>query len=215
MKKFIRFLFLGILISSLFICCRENNASHYFKNGSAKFQLKDYKGAVNDMTKAIELNNKFKDAYYARAISYGILGETDKASSDFDKVIQLDPTYKDAYMNRAYYVGEKTDDFKNALDDINKFIDLNRNGNNAFALNNRGFIKFKLNDSDGAMHDIKQSLALDSNNSFAYKNRALIFLSIDSIRLACADLNKALELGFTKDYGNEVVELSDKYCKQN
>jgi len=215
MKKY--YFFISIMAMSLlaFISCRENNANHYFKNGSAKLQLKDYQGAINDLSKAIELNRNFRDAYYARAISYGILGKPDKAGDDFDKVIQLDPAYKDAYLNRSFYVREKTGDFKNALDDINKFIDLNRNGNNAFALNNRGFIKFKLNDSTGAMQDIQQSLALDSTNSFAYKNRALIYISIDSLTWACKDLKKALELGYTKNFDNEAEDLFRQYCGSN
>jgi tetratricopeptide (TPR) repeat protein len=195
--------------------CRENSANHHFKNGSAKFQLMDYKGAINDFTQAIILNNKFRDAYYARAISYGVLGKYSEAGADFDKVIQLDPTFIDAYLNRAFYVKEKTGDFNSALSDINKFIDLNKKTNNAFALNNRGFVKLKLNDPKGAFQDIQQSLALDSSNSFAYKNRALIYISLDSVDLACADIRKALELGFTKDYGNEALELSNKHCQPN
>jgi tetratricopeptide (TPR) repeat protein len=215
MKIIYRILLCTIILPLAFTSCRQDNANHHFKNGSAKFQLKDYNGAINDFSRAIALNTNYKEAYYARAISYGILAKYDKALEDFNKVLQLDPTFKDAYMNRAYYAKEKTGDFKGALEDLNKFIDLNKDGNNAFALNNRGFIKFSLNDHAGAMEDIQKSIELDPNNSFAYKNRALIYISTDSINLACTDLNKALELGFTKDYGNEVIELSDKYCKQN
>jgi len=215
MKIIYRILLCTIILPLAITSCRQDNANHHFKNGSAKFQLKDYNGAINDFSRAIALSINYKEAYYARAISYGILAKYDKALEDFNKVLQLDPTFKDAYMNRAYYAKEKTGDFKGALQDLNKFIDLNKNGNNAFALNNRGFIKFNLNDHAGAMEDIQKSIELDPENSFAYKNRALIYLSTDSISLACTDLNKALELGFTKDYGNEVLELSEKYCEKD
>lgn len=203
---------IGLIVTT---ACTENNANHHFRNGSAKLQLKDYQGAILDLNKAIELNPNYREAYYARAVSYGILGKPDQAGVDFDKVIQLDPTYKDAYLNRAFYVREKTGDYTGALQDYNTFLNLNKDGNKAFALNNRGFVKFKMDDPQGALADIQSSIALDSTNSYAYKNRALIYISIDSIPLACQDLNKANELGYSKTYDKEVEDLLSKYCAAN
>jgi len=56
------------------------------------------------------------------------------------------------------------------------------------------------------------SFSLDASNSYVYKNRALYYIAIDSIRLACKDLNKAIELGFSKNYGGEAHELLKQYC---
>ncbi len=203
-------------ISILFLAsCSKNSPDFFFKNGNAKYQLKDYKGAVKDLDKAIELKPDFMLAYHTRAICFGELQKYDKAIKDFNKAIELDPNFKNAYLNRAYYVKVNAGDFAGAIEDYNKFIQLNKEGNNAFALNNRGFAKFKLNDTIGALNDIQSSISMDSTNSFAYRNRALINIAIDSIGLACKDLNKALELGFTKAYGKEVEELIFKHCNKN
>jgi tetratricopeptide (TPR) repeat protein len=193
--------------------CSKNSPDFFFKNGNAKYQLKDYSGAVKDLDKAIELKPDFMQAYHTRAMCFGELKKYDKSLLDFNKAIEIDPAFKNAYLNRAYYVKVNTGDFKGAIEDYNKFIQLNNDGNNAFALNNRAFARLKMNDLPGAREDITVSFSLDSTNSFVYKNKALYYLAIDSIDMACKDLNKALELGFSKKYGNEVRDLIKQYCR--
>lgn len=211
-----RLLSFSLILFILFsVSCRQNNASHFFKNGSAKFQLENYKSAIDDFDQAIELENDYVDAYYVRALCYGNLKKYDKAINDFNKVIALNPEYKDAYINRGYYVLEKTGDFQGAIDDYNSFLDLNKEGDNAFAYNNRGYAKYKLNDYEGAMKDIQESIRLNPDNSFVYKNRALIYLSLDSINFACQDLEKANTLGFSEDYGQEANDLITKFCMED
>ena len=199
----------------ILVSCSKYSPEFYFKNGNAKYQLQDYRGAINDLDRAIEMNPEFIQAYHTRAMCFGELKKYDKAKADFDRTIELDPDYKNAYLNRAYYVKVNSGDFAGAIEDYNKFIELNEDGNNAFALNNRGFAKFNMNDTIGALNDIQSSISLDSTNSYAYKNRALIYISMDSIGLACNDLNKAIELGYTKTYGKEVEELFYEYCNKN
>jgi tetratricopeptide (TPR) repeat protein len=210
--KIAAFISISILILT---SCSENSPDFFFKNGNAKYQLKDYSGAVKDLDKAIELKPDFMQAYHTRAICFGEMKSYDKALLDFNKAIELNPGYKNAYLNRAYYVKVNTGDFAGAIADYNKFIELNEDGKNAFALNNRGYAKFNLNDTLGAMNDIQSSISMDSTNSYAFRNRAIIYIAIDSIGLACKDLNKAIELGYTKAYGKEVEELIYKHCNKN
>ena len=211
--KYLTFLFIAILI--LNVSCRQNSASHYFKNGSAKYQLKNYVSAIKDFDEAINLDNNYTDAYYLRALCFGTLKRYNKALNDFNKVIELDPSYKDAYINRGYYVLEKTGNYEEAINDYNKYLELNSDGENAFALNNRGYAKYKLNNLEGAMKDIQESIQLNPDNSFAYKNRALIYVSLDSINLACQDLEQANALGFSNEFGTEVSQLISKFCMEN
>lgn len=45
--------------------------------------------------------------YFARAISYEGLNETDKAAADYDKILEIDPTYYDASYNKGVmYLGK-------------------------------------------------------------------------------------------------------------
>ena len=69
-----------------------------------------------------------------------------------------------------------------------------------------------LHDTLGALKDVMTSIQLDSTNSLAYKNRAEVFLSMDSMEKACQDLDKSLKLGYTKQYGEQALQLQGKYC---
>lgn len=200
---------------ALLVSCHQNSPQHFFSDGSAKFQLKDFKGAIKDFSEAIALNDEFTEAYYSRAICYSNINKLNKALKDFNKVIELDPEYAEAYNNRAFYVKMKTGDYKGAIEDYNKFLELNKENNNAFAYSNRGHAKYMLKQYDEALVDIEKSISLDSTNSFAFKNRALIFIGLDSLQLACDDLNKAIQLGYTNDYDNEAENLKNEFCKNN
>lgn len=208
------YLALILLIAVSFAACTQKSPTHYFKNGSAKFSLKDYTGAIVDLNKSIQLKNDFTDAFYVRAICYGELGEIDNAEQDFNKVLSLDVNYKDVYVNRAYYIKEPKKDFEGALADYNKFIKMNTEGNNAFALNNRGLVKYSLGNFKEALDDVNASLIIDQKNAYAFKNRALIYYTIDSLQAACADLNKATELGYPTTVNDEALESIQEFCKK-
>ncbi len=216
MKQIFKSVLFGSLalltVSIILISCGKENAYSKYKSGSAKYQLKDYKGAVSDFTKAIELDPKYIQAYYSKAICESKLGRPEKALADFNKVTELDPLNKDAFFNRAYYVKQEMGDFKSAVDDYNVFLDLNRDGENAFAYNNLAWCKFMLHDTTGALKDVTTSIRLDSVNSLAYKNRAEFFISSNDLTKACQDLDKAIELGFTKQYGEKAIQLQARYC---
>ncbi len=206
---------LVLLTAVVFILfsCSQSSSSHFFKNGTAKYNLKDYKGAIKDYKEAIKIKPDFADAWYGKAICESLLKRYDDALSSFNKAIELDPSNKDAVFNRAYYVKQKTGDYKGAIEDYNFYIKHYKQNDDAFAYNNMGFCKYKLNDFDAALNDINKSLELNENNPMAYKNRALIYLAKGENETACADLQKALELGFTKKFGDEAQKLASENCK--
>jgi len=204
-----------ILILSVFIAvsgCKDNSSQYYLKNGSAKYKLKDYKNAVEDLTKAIELEDDLAEAFYLRALCNSDLGKYKESLYDFNKAIEFKKDYSEAIFNRAFYAKEPLKDYEGAILDYDLFISLNIDGDNSFAYNNRGFAKFSIEDYEGAIEDISTSLNINSNNSYAYKNRAKVFIAMDSISAACDDLQKAKDLGFSSSYGNEVDELINKIC---
>jgi tetratricopeptide (TPR) repeat protein len=202
------------LIAVLLTACTQENPTHYFKNGSAKLSLKDYSGAITDLDLAIKLRVDYTDAYYLRAICFGELGDIEKSANDFNKVLTIDPNYMSAYVNRAFYVREPRKDFEGALADYNKFIEMNTGGNNAFAFNNRGFVKYNMGHYSEALDDINNSLKIDPTNSYAYKNKALIYISMDSMDVACADLKKAIELGYNEKFDDAAQRLVFEHCQE-
>jgi tetratricopeptide (TPR) repeat protein len=197
----------------ILMACSQKSPSHFFKNGSAQYQLKNYPVAIENLNQAIQLNDNYKEAYYLRALCQVQLNKTDKALVDFNKAIELDSTYKEAYFSRAFYIKDQVGDYAGSIRDYNNFIRLNAGGDNAYALNNRGFAKFKQHDAEGALTDIHASLQSDPSNAFAYKNLALVFIAMDSLEQACQNLQLALEHGYTSKYDDEVDQLIEANCK--
>ena len=67
----------------------SNNAQDYLNTGTAKNNSRDYKGAIADYTKAIELNPNYTLAYANRGISKENLGNLAGACADWRKAANL------------------------------------------------------------------------------------------------------------------------------
>ena len=63
--------------------------------------MEEYKEAIEDFDKVIELDPKFPDAYYNKAVAINHLGIYDEAVEFYDKAIELNPNYAESYCNRA------------------------------------------------------------------------------------------------------------------
>ena len=80
----------------------SQTAEDWFDKGNVKLRLQDYKGAIADFTKAIELDPSYvKEAYYNRGLSKARLQDNRGAIADFTKAIEFDPNYASAYVNRG------------------------------------------------------------------------------------------------------------------
>ncbi len=205
-------LLFAVVMLIIFAGCSQNSPSHFLKNGSAKYKLKNYTGAIEDLNRAIELKENYKEAHYLRALCYIQQGNLKSALKDFNTAIEIDSAYKEAYFSRAFYIRDKMGDYAGSIKDYNQYIRLNQNGDNAYALSNRGYAKYKQDDPEGAISDIEASLKIDPQNAWAYKNMALVFISLDSLQPACQNLQMALDHGYAKKYDTEVDSLMSVYC---
>ncbi len=82
----------------------------YCNRGYAKHNLGDYRGAIQDYNKAIQLNPDYANAYYNRGIAKARLGDYRGAIQDYNKAIQLNPDDAEAYNNRGgakFLLGDK------------------------------------------------------------------------------------------------------------
>jgi tetratricopeptide (TPR) repeat protein len=57
----------------------------FLNRGLAKETLKDSLGAIQDLTKAIELNPLYIEAYYERGILKTLIGQKEEGSADIKK----------------------------------------------------------------------------------------------------------------------------------
>jgi len=67
------------------------NKNELLNAGLKKFATQDYKGAISDLEKAVELDPEFDLAYNALAESYNKLGEIDKAIELAKRYVEISP----------------------------------------------------------------------------------------------------------------------------
>ncbi len=82
----------------------------YYNRGCAKDELKDYTGAIDDYTKAIELGPNNESEYLNRGLAKYELHFFQEAIKDYDKAIEIEPNKSTAYFGRAnaeYQAGDK------------------------------------------------------------------------------------------------------------
>lgn len=73
--------------------CYSQTAVDFYERGGAKYDLQDYRGAVADYTKAIELKPDFAEAYNDRGVAKDDLMDYQGAVADYTTAIKLKPEY--------------------------------------------------------------------------------------------------------------------------
>lgn len=69
------------------------SADEHFNNGLARYFQKDYAGAIEEFSEAIQINPENAKAYYFIGYSHYKQGEFSKASEAFEKAYELDTGY--------------------------------------------------------------------------------------------------------------------------
>ena len=182
---------LFIVFSLNFYTSYSQDANDYYDRGNAKQELKEYKAAITDYDKAIELNPNFTEAYSKRGNVKFFLQEYQEAILDYDKAIELNPNYYKAYSNRAVSKQELKD-YKGAIADFDKAIELNPKY--ALFYSNRGDLKYTLSQYKEAIVDFDKAIELDPNFTRAYYHRGYTKQELKEYKEAIVDFDKAIEL---------------------
>ena len=104
----------GILITSsafaLPLKVYAESSSDLYKKGLKKVkEIKDYEGAIEDFTKAIEKKSSYLNAYYYRGVAKSFLGDYEGAIADYSKVLKMDKWDREAALDRGrakYSIGD-------------------------------------------------------------------------------------------------------------
>lgn len=177
--------------------------------GLCKYALDDYKNAIEDFTKVLEMletykndfRNKFtKDevasiknlSFYCRGISLANLELYNEAIEDFERVTH---TENQSDMEVLYYniaisylsLGK----FENALNVFDELIKTVKTDEIYFY--NRGITKYQLDNYEEVIDDLDKAIALGLDNSNVLFYRGLSKYYIDDFQGAINDLDKALD----------------------
>ncbi len=148
-----------------------------FYEGNANVALGEYEVAIEDYTRAIDLNPQYVEAYTNRGIVNRALGKFEEAIEDYDKAIELDSQDARAYCGRgnANYASGK---FAEAIEDYNKVIKLNlQHPKIAEVYYSRGNANHVLGKFKEAIEDYTE--AIDLNQKYAKAYYGLGFVNHD------------------------------------
>jgi tetratricopeptide (TPR) repeat protein len=202
-----------------------NNSVAYFKRGKAyldrRTDTRELPLATTDLTKAIEIDPKYADAYNQRGIAFRRNGDFARAISDQSKAIEIKPTFARAYNSRGFAYQQQKD-YDRALADYNKAIELDPGY--AVAYFNRAITYGQTDDTNRAIADLKQAIKLgggdidyvfdtvkptehsqivslftkaierDAKDAAAHYSRGLLYAAVDEPQRAIADYNQAIEI---------------------
>ena len=122
--------------------------SDIVKDGIAQARLGYYRDAVEQFSRAIQLDRTCTKAFYNRGCGYRDLGKHQAALEDFSAAIRLDPLFVNAYINRGN-IYRALGNLNAALEDFNQALSIQPTAIKAFS--NRGRVKLDLEDYGGAI----------------------------------------------------------------
>ncbi len=144
-------------------------ASEYLDRGCDKDDKKDFKGAIEDYTKAIELKPKYAEAYYNRGCAKEELGDKEGAIADLQKAADLGD------MQAANWIREVTNDPK-----VYPSFEFTDNDKLEFYNNNKGFF-LDYYDEDIFNNIVEKATKLPIDDSKEYPDIAKVALVDDCI----------------------------------
>lgn len=192
---------------------------YYLLRSASKSNIMDYEGSHKDILEAYKLDTLNIDTWLSMALSLQLIDKVDESIVWYEKILKSSPA-NIQYYNNLGWLYDQTGHYTEAVSLLSKGIKLIDEKAEKYDFiahgllySNRGFARYKLGDHKGALKDFENSIKVYSSNSYVYKNRALTYLAMKKNKEACADLYKAMVLGFADMYGNEVEKLMDAYCR--
>ena len=189
-----------------------------------EINLSNFKEALVLANKAVQANNKFTQAYYARALAHYQLGDIASALKDIDKTLELDAKFQAAIelkeqlkalltqasselLNPSYYdevmilnaQASKLIEEGHPLEAANVFLQvLDKKSNDYMALYSLGFIYHSLGETKKALQFMGQAALIQPESERT-------FFALGTIQHAAGLLEDAL-LSFDK-----AIEINPKY----
>ncbi|WP_414588642.1 caspase, EACC1-associated type [Scytonema sp. PCC 10023] len=170
----------------------QMNAKNFYDRGVDKANKKDYKGAIEDYTQALELDPNFTIAYYKRGYTRSEIEDYKAAIEDFTQYLRLNPNDVNVYNSRgnAYY---NLGNYPQAIANLNKSIELN--SNNAYGYHKRGLVYAAQGNYQQGIADYSKAIELNYDPlTRAYHNRGNAHKTLGDYKKAIEDYNQVISL---------------------
>ena len=156
--------------------------------GAGRVFRGNYKGAIADCTKAINICPDDAIPYLHRGAAYYQLTDTHNALRDLNRALTLDPTLTNAYINRGniYYALQR---YPDAIADYN--LATHYAPANPITYYNRGLVYAAQGDYLSAVADYTEAIQRAPDYGFIYGNRGEAYFMLADYQRALADFQTA------------------------
>jgi tetratricopeptide (TPR) repeat protein len=165
----------------------------YYSRGNLRGLLGQTDKAIDDFTRALEIDPQFECALESRAKAFRDLGLHRKEIADLSTLLNFAPThgYADLYLQRAYAYNN-SDEYEKAIADCNRAIELYPNYPSAYIA--RAWTNEHMELYEEVVDDCTKALNLDPQSLEALSNRAFAYGRLGQYQRQIADLSRAIEL---------------------
>jgi tetratricopeptide (TPR) repeat protein len=147
---------------------KRDSAKEHLLEGYRLYRKKRYARALDELDKAIQMNETNPEAYFWRGRTLISQGRFESAAEDFQKVLKLKPDYAEAYDNLGWLY-DRLGETDRAIDALSKSIELK--SDNGWTYYQRGRVRFKKGDREGALRDAEKACSLGFEEGCkAYEN---------------------------------------------
>lgn len=169
MRRLASILILLPLMGTIFL--QAQSARQYFRAGEEFSKKLNFTDAIDQYTRAIELDPDYDKAYIQRALAYSQLDDHVNAASDFDRAIVFNEKEAELYYfsGQAYHL---QGDNNTALAKLDKAIDLKRNFLEAYRI--RSVVLMELQRYQESLDDCKRCLQI-REDGIGYYNLARVY----------------------------------------
>lgn len=182
----------------------------FYNTGLEKAKQKDYTGAIEEFTRALQLAPD-AEAYYQRGLAYYDSGAIHNAVSDYTEALNLNPQCVEAYYCRAL-ARVTLKNLPGAEADVDQAIRLNPNYAAAYSL--RGMVRRKQGQIHDAIANFKKAaqLYLDKNDK---ENCRRCLESIKQLQplekpVAVVASNKITPMVSVNDYFTQLLDKAEQ-----
>lgn len=186
----------------------------YGLRGTLYVSLGDYKKAEKDLLIGLQNEPENIDMLNNYSIIYMHKKQYIEAKKILDLLYEKNPD-NFYIINNLAYVTIELHNYDEAIRLCDKGIELVVNDTvfQSFLYNNKGYALYYLERFDEALIFINEAIDCNKQNSYAFKNRSLVYVKTNKQNDACIDINNAIELGYIKQYGKDIVKLKEQLCK--
>jgi tetratricopeptide (TPR) repeat protein len=217
-------MFKGVTPAKTITDPKEKEAMDLYQAGSEKGRQGDYKGAIDEFTKSLNIK-KNGNTYMKRGYTYMLMENYPLGIQDLNEALKLQPGYAKALFARGVCEFEMKD-LKDAEADLSNCVEIDRTNPIAFnylaaikflnkdykaalenynevaklspsypdVYTNRGMMRHFLGDYKGAIEDYNEALRRNPNNPTGYNNRGGARLNMKEFKEALDDFNTAIKL---------------------